>query len=126
MPRSAHSPCQALLTKWTHIGNHLEVAVTMKQKHVMIDCDLSDATIDRASNGLADSAKIEIDSRSVSPRIGTTVEILLSIEVLAKQAPLAFIPCALQQLQLLEPSQDGLVAVESGFEDGRSSESPFA
>jgi len=92
----------------------------------MIDCDLSDATIDRASNGLADSAKIEIDSRRVSPRIGANLEILLSIEVLSKEAPLAFIPGTLQQLQLVEPSQDSLVAFESGFENGRSSESPCA
>lgn len=82
----------------------------------MIHCNLGDATVDRATDSLASPAQVEVDSRGIRPGFRTTFQIILSVKMFSKKAPLARITSSLQQFELMKSRQNRIVAIECTLE----------
>lgn len=78
----------------------------------MIHCNLGNAAVDRTANSLTGPAQIEVDSRGIRPGFWTAFQIILSVKMFSKKAPLARITSSLQQLELMESRQNSIVAIE--------------
>jgi hypothetical protein len=117
---------QQALAERSDFGDRLEVAIAVKEEHIVLDCDLGDAAVDRTAYRSSSPPQVEVDARGFDPRLALELEVYLCVEILAQETPFVLVARALQQFELVKTGEDRFVAVQRLLQRGSNAPATVA